>query len=144
MGDPLITSDDLAVYLNDPSIDTDRASLLIDYAQQACETVLNPLPAAAAGIVAGLAGDAYTGILSPRAAATAAAGGQVGGGSGGGVYLTRAAERALRRLSSSSGGAFTIDMLPDDYTVPGSTITAGDLDVYGGEMYSTAGFDQVP
>lgn len=117
MGNPLIDPTDLGTFLNDPGIDENRAGQLIGYAQDLCESVLSPLPAAAAGIVCRMAAIAYTSVLSPRAAAAAAAGGQFVGQANGGVVLTVADEADLRRLSGG-GGAFSIDLLPVGYVAP--------------------------
>lgn len=117
MSDPLIDPPDLGTYLNDPGIDQARAALLIGQAQGLCESVITPLPAAAAAIVMRVAGRAYTSILSPRQQQLAAAGGQFGGSAGGGVYLSDYDIADLRRFNGG-GGAFSIDILTSTYVAP--------------------------
>jgi hypothetical protein len=121
MSAPVIAATDLGTYLNDPSIDIDRAMALIADAQTLCESIVAPpLPAAAAVIVKRVAARAYVSIASPRQAQLAAAGSPYGAvGSMGGVYLTQYDVEDLRRLNGG-GGAFSIDLLPAGYVAPTS------------------------
>lgn len=116
MSSPLVTSDDLGTYLNDPALDADRADFLIGQAQTLCESIITPLPATAAVVVTRVAGRAYVTITSTRQQQLAAAGSPYATTTGGmgGVYLTRYDEADLRRLKGS-GGAFSIDTLPAGY-----------------------------
>ena len=117
MSDPLITPDDLATYLRDSSIDVDRAAMMIEDAQAACEMIVNPVPASAAWIVRKVAGRAYVTTTTSKAAAGSPMGAVPGGL--GGVWLMKAEERALRTLNGG-GGVFSIDILPTGYTPPAS------------------------
>lgn len=108
MSDPLITPSDLAVYLRDSSIDVDRAAMMITDAQALCDSVVSPLPAAAAGIVRKVAGRGYVTATTSKAAAGSPMGAP---GGMGGVWLSRADKADLRRLSGGSS-AFSIDTLP--------------------------------
>lgn len=117
LSDPLIDPADLGTYLNDVNLDPDRAALLIGQAQTLCETIIDPLPDAAAAVVMRVAGRAYQSVLSPRQLAAMVAAGQFTAAPGGGVYLTRYDIADLRR-TSGSGGAFSIDLLPAGYVAP--------------------------
>lgn len=128
MSEPLISSDDLATYLNDPSIDEDRADTMIADATQACETIVNPVPAAAAYIVKRVAGRGYSSAVRGGGKQAVAGGSPFGAVPGAGaIYLTRYDERDLRRVAGG-GGAFSIDLLPADYTPPCGTFPLGDWD----------------
>ena len=127
MSDPVITSEDLGTYLNDPSIDVGRAAFLIDQAQTLCESIVTPLPAIASVVVTRVAARAYVTIQSTRQQQLAAAGSPYGAvPSSGGVYLTQYDEADLRR-GSGGGGAFSINLLPADYVAPGSWGSFNDL-----------------
>jgi len=115
VSDPLITPDDLAIYLRDSSIDVDRAAMMIEDAQALCESVLSPLPATAAGIVRRIAGRGYVTTTTSKGAAGSPMGAQTTGM--GGIWLSRNDRADLRRLGGG-GGAFTIDLLPADYVLP--------------------------
>jgi hypothetical protein len=129
VSDPIISPSDLATYLNDPSLNVDRAVALIADAQMLCEAIISPLPAGASVVVKRMAGRAYVAVSSPRQAAVAAAGGQYGATPGGnaGVFLWPSDEIDLRRLAGS-GGAFSIDLLPADYAPPASWSYLSDWD----------------
>lgn len=129
MGDPLIDATDLATYLNDPSIDQDRATLMIVRAQTLCESVLSPLPDTAAGIVERIAGRGYVSAVGGRGKQVTSAGSPFGAVPGAGaIYLTRYDKADLRRLAGG-GGAFSIDLLPSDYVTPCGTVDIGDFTV---------------
>lgn len=119
MSDPLIDPADLAVILNDPNINVDRAVAVIADAQTLCESVVAPLVDADALVVKRVAARAYVAVTSSRQQQIAAAGGQFGGGSPqtnpGGVMLTRFDKADLRR-NHAGGGAFSINMLPSTYS----------------------------
>lgn len=143
MSDPLITPDDLGTYLNDASIQDDRAALIIEQAQQACETIVSPFPAEATFVLYRVAARAYTSAAS-RGAQMAAAGSPFGGTPTlGGVWLSRSDIADLRRVNGG-GGAFTIDVLPDGYVAPVRQLLPGDAAIYGGELADSFGFDQIP
>jgi hypothetical protein len=101
---------DLQTFLGVPTIDTNRATMMIGLAQDLCETILNPLPANAQAVVLAVAARAFT---NPQAVASEGAGPfhvayQAGVG---GLFLTRADKANLRRLGGG-GGAFSIHLLP--------------------------------
>lgn len=131
MSDPICDPTDLATYLNIVDIDNDRAILLLADAQALCESILTPLPAAAAPIVRRIAARGYTNITSAHS---------VGLGTGnitygapnayiglGGIYLSQTDQRDLRRLAGG-GGAFSIDTIPADYKL---VLPPWDQGVYG-------------
>lgn len=89
-------------------LDSDRAELLIQTAQDLAEDVITPLPASASGIVLQAAARAYS---NPTGTPTQAVGPFSVAGSSGGVYLTKQDRAALRRAGGISG-AFSIDTLP--------------------------------
>lgn len=127
MGDPLIDSGDLATYLNDPSIDIERAEAMIVRAQTLCESVLSPLPDAASVVVERVAGRGYVSAIG-RGKQVQASGSPFGAVAGAGaIYLTRYDKADLRRLAGG-GGAFSIDLLPSGYVPPVSTFPLGDVD----------------
>lgn len=129
MSTPLITSDDLALYLNDSNINVERASAMIDRAQSLCESILSPLPASAAVVVERVAGRGYVTTTTARNAQLAAAGSPMGGpGAAGGVWLSRTDKSDLRRLAGG-GGAFTVDLLPTGYVAPVQRFWSEDWDV---------------
>jgi hypothetical protein len=125
MSDPLISWEDLAVYLSDDRIDQDRAADMISDAQTLCEGVVSPLPASASVVVKRVAGRAYVTTLSSKQAQAQAAGGMFSGSASGGVWLTKADKADLRRLNGGGGGAFSVDLLPADYAAPSTVVYAG-------------------
>lgn len=144
MTEPLITPGDLGTYLNDPSIQTARAQMMIDQAMQACESVVSPIPAEAGWVVMRVAGRGYMSatVRGPQMGAGGSPLGTTGIGLGA-IWLTRADKADLRRLSGG-GGSFTIDLLPTDYVAPRSGLLSGDLPQYGQELYGSSGFDVIP
>lgn len=130
---PLVYPDDLGTYLNDPNINTDRATAMIADAQTLCETILSPLPPAASVVVKRVAARAYVSTTTSRAAQIAGGGGAFAGGAlpvTGGVILTRIDKADLRRIAGG-GGAFTIDLLAADFTPDLPPWDQGDLDSEG-------------
>jgi hypothetical protein len=110
--DPITTPDELNTALGQ-TIDYDRASLLIELAQEMCETVVSPLPATARGVVIGVAVRA---LLNPGNVASEGAGPfntSFGNAAAGGLYLTKQDRATLLRLAGR-GGAFTVDPTPAD------------------------------
>ena len=127
---PLVYPDDLGTYLNDPNINTDRATEMIADAQTLCETILTPLPATAAVVVKRVAARGYVTTTTTRAAQIQGAGSPFAGGVApvtGGVFLTRLDKADLRRMAGG-GGAFSIDLLGPDYVTP--CLPPWDEDVY--------------
>lgn len=106
---------DLQMFLGIPTIDSDRASLILNAAQQLCESVVSPLPDNAAPVVLGVAARAYTNPMQLVDSAIGTAhmqyGSIPGGGAIGGLYLSRSDKANLRRLSGTSS-AFSTSMLP--------------------------------
>lgn len=127
----LITSDDLALYLQDAKLDAARATAMITDAQILCESIVSPLPATAAVVVKRVAARAYVTVTSSRQAQAAAAGSPFGGAPGGygGVRLLDEDVADLRRLAGG-GSAFSIDLLPAGYVAPRSwgALSVGDWD----------------
>jgi hypothetical protein len=107
---PLVSTTDLGTYLGAPNLDTVRATLVLQNAQLLCESLVSPLPAAAAAVVLDVAARAYTNPQNVQQETTgpfSAAFGAVAGG----LWLTQQNKATLRRLSGR-GGAFTIDTMP--------------------------------
>lgn len=108
--DPIVTPDDLAALLG-TAVDEGRADTLIRLAQGLCLTVIDPVPASAAGVVLGIALRAYTNpqnVQSEQAAVYGVNYGPVAGG----LFMSKSDRATLRRLVQR-GGAFTIDLTPD-------------------------------
>ncbi|MFD8199978.1 hypothetical protein [Streptomyces sp. NPDC059701] len=106
------TAEQLALFLDLPEINGDRADLLIAQAIALCETVVKPLPDQATAVVLSAAGRAY---VNPQAVSYETIGPmsvQRPQGSGG-LYLTKADKTALKSLAGR-GGAFTVDPTPAD------------------------------
>jgi hypothetical protein len=100
---------DLGTYLS-TSVDDDRAQLLLDLAQQLCESIVKPLPDGADAVVLDVAARSYSNpanVTQEAAGPFSANFGPVGGG----LWLTRQNKATLRRLAGS-GGAFSIDTMP--------------------------------
>lgn len=117
MSDPIVDPTDLGLFLNQPTIDVDRAAMVIGDAQDLCETILSPLPPTAAGIVRRVAARCYTNPSSAHSMGIGSANVSYGSPSSaysvGGMYLSRADKADLRRLAGR-GGAFTIDPTATD------------------------------
>jgi hypothetical protein len=117
MATPVVSVPALGIYLNDDSIDNDRAEFMIGQAQALCESIVSPLPTGAAVVVTRVAGRGYVTATTTRGQQLVAAGspfGLVPGGVGG-IFLTRQDKADLRRMAGG-GGAFTINLLPSDYS----------------------------
>lgn len=107
---PLVSPVDLGIYIG-AAVDSARATLILNRAQQLCMSVLNPLPSGAAAVVLDVAVRAYanpTNAQSQAAAPYTVAYGAVAGG----LWLTNTNTQTLRRLAGK-GGAFSIDLLAD-------------------------------
>lgn len=111
MGIPLVSPADLGIYLG-LTIDAPRAQMLLEDAQNLCESIVSPLPAAATAIIKSAATRAYT---NPTGVTSETTGPYAAHRPSGGVYLTRSERRALRNLAGRSG-AFSIDLLPTGVT----------------------------
>lgn len=107
MSTPLATADDLALYLEIESINTARAGMLLQMAQDLCESIVTPLPATAKAVVLAVAARPFT---NPTGS-TQEAVGPYSVQRPGGLYLSRADKSTLRRLAGG-GGAFSIDTMP--------------------------------
>lgn len=104
------TAEELALFLDLPEINGDRADLLLTQAVALCETVVKPLPDRATAVVLSVAGRAY---VNPQAVSYETIGPmsvQRPQGSGG-LYLTKADKTALKSLAGR-GGAFTVNPTP--------------------------------
>lgn len=121
----LVTSDDLGTYLG-VGVDANRATYLLTLAQSLCESVVNPLPDAAAAVVLDVAARGYSNPTNTQQETVGVYSAQRPGG----LTLTRANKADLRRLAGG-GGAFTIDVMPS---------TAGDgLPVWDVNQYDDEG-----
>lgn len=130
MGTPVAQPSDLATYLNIADIDTNRATLILELAQDECETIVSPLPATARGVVLDVAARAFVNPRQLQDASLGTAHIQYGAANGsviGGIYLSRANKISLRRLAGR-GSAFSADILPtgtNDVQTITVTATAG-------------------
>lgn len=117
MSTPIATPADLGTYLENPAIDTARATLILQLAQNLCETIWTPLGVTAMGILLGVAARAFNNVTSAHAMGIGSANisyGSPGTSVGvGGLYLSRSDQRTLRLLAGR-GGAFSIDPTPAD------------------------------
>ena len=111
MSDPLVSPADLGVYLG-IAIDVPRAAMILEDAQNLCEMIVSPLPAAATSVIKSAATRAYT---NPTGVTGETAGPYNVQRPSGGVYLTKGERRTLRTLAGRSG-AFSIDLLPKGVT----------------------------
>jgi hypothetical protein len=113
MSTPIAIAADLGVYLENPNIDTPRATLILGLAQSLCESIVTPLPDTALAVVLGVAARAFNNVAS--AAAVGIGSGHItygtsGSGAGiGGLYLSRSDIRTLRLL----GPRWRIQHRPD-------------------------------
>lgn len=113
MSDPVATPDDLALLIGS-AVDDARATLILELAQDLCETIVSPLPAAARATVLAVAARAFNNPMSATQIGLGSAYaslGSTGAGGVGGLYLSRQDKSNLARLAGR-GGAFSIDMLP--------------------------------
>jgi hypothetical protein len=103
------------VYLG-TTVDTGRATLMLSLAQDLCETVATPLPAAAKGVVLAVTARAFNNVTSAHQAGIGSA--QVSYGAPnssvgiGGLFLSKSDKATLLRVSGRTG-AFSIDMLAE-------------------------------
>lgn len=102
------TAEQLALYLNLPEIQGDRADLLIAQAVALCETVVQPLPEQATAVVLSAAGRAY---INPTQVQYETIGPMSVQRPQAGLYLTKAEKSALKSMAGR-GGAFTVDPTP--------------------------------
>jgi len=163
MSTPVADPADLALYMGAPIDDANwpRGILLIGLAQALCETIVSPLPSGAVAVVLSVAARAYANPTGAQQLTTPGPFnvGYTPGASG--LYLSRSDRLTLRRLSGT-GGAFSIDTLPQGVatlqlvtvtgsptggtfalTVPGSGTTAA---IAEGADYATiqAALDALP
>lgn len=112
MSDPIADPSDLAILLGS-DVDVDRAALLIELAQQLCESIVSPLPASAEAVVLAVALRAYANPGNAQAQTAGPYSASYGAGASGGLYLSAQDRATLKRLAGR-GGAFTIDPTPTD------------------------------
>lgn len=110
MADLDVTVDDLAVFVNDSSLDQARGQLMLDAAVGLCATVVSPVPETAKGVVLGIAARA---LANPEGVTGETVGAYSVQRPAAGVYLLRGERTALKALAGR-GGAFTIDPTPTD------------------------------
>jgi hypothetical protein len=88
-------------------------TLQLELAQELCETIVDPLPATARGVVLQVAGRMFSNVNSATQIGLGSAYaslGSTGAGGVGGLYLSRSEKATLRRLAGRTG-AFSIDVL---------------------------------
>lgn len=126
---PIVSTSDLSLYLNDPSIDVPRAQMIINQAIALCETIVYPLPTdpdganqyGAQAVVLDVAQRAYSNPTSARSSNLATYSENLGpfsdgnpGSIGGGLWLTDNNKSTLRQLAGG-GGAFMVDTIAADF-----------------------------
>jgi hypothetical protein len=94
----IVTVDDFKNYIDDQNVNVARASLIIRYATQLCQSIVDPLPAGAEAVILDVAQRAYA--VPPEGVGPYATPPALGI-AGGGLWLTRANEEALRRLAGA-------------------------------------------
>jgi hypothetical protein len=111
MSTPIAQPSDLELFLGmtEGTINQDRATQIIGFAQTLCESIVYPLPSGAEAVVIMVASRAFS---NPQAIVSETVGPfNVNRGANGGLYLTRQDKATLQRLN---GGvtAFSIETLP--------------------------------
>jgi hypothetical protein len=134
MSDLIVSADDLGVYLSSQGLsssnfNTARATQLLIWAQQLCETEVSPLPTGAEPIVIDVAQRMYTNPTNVTQQSVLNASASYGGVRGG-IWLTKANKAALRRLSGKAN-VWEVDMTQTEIPGPPAQL-------------STAGFDVTP
>jgi len=104
-----VTVEDLSTFLGQDSLDVVRADQMLGLAQDLCESIVSPLPDAAAGIVLSAAARGYS---NPQGVSSETAGPYMVARPWAGVYLTKSERSALRRMGTTGGGAFSINPTP--------------------------------
>lgn len=107
MSTPIAQPSDLGTFLDIPDIDETRATLILQMAQDLCESIVSPVPTTAMVVVLTVASRSWSNpegntaeTAGPFTVTRALA-----------MYLTKSDKATLRRLSGGSG-AFSIDTLP--------------------------------
>jgi hypothetical protein len=112
VSDPIVDPSDLEALLGS-AVDVNRASTLIELAQQLAESIVSPLPLSARAVVLSVAARAYSNPQNVQAQTVGPYTAQYGSAASGGLYLSRQDRASLKRLAGR-GGAFSIDPLADD------------------------------
>jgi hypothetical protein len=109
MSTPVATADELETFLGMPAgtIDTARATLLLEKAQQKCERIIKPCPSEASDIVLEVAGRAYNNVAGSTQMSLGSASTSLPGG----LYLSKS-NKAELRLIAGRGSAFSADTMP--------------------------------
>lgn len=141
MSIPTVTSSDLETFLGmgDGTIDPNRATLILQMAQNLCESIAYPLPATASVVVLSVAA---RGFSNPQGIAHETVGPyQVQFAPlSAGMYLSRGDKATIRRLAGGSG-AFSIETLPPGVNaVQTVTVTA----TGGAFLLSLTGASTIP
>lgn len=117
----LVSIDEFKLYLNNQSLDVDRANLILGLAQTLCESIVNPLPAGSDIVILDVAERAFSnptnvgGSIALYSEGEGPFNSSTPGTTSGGLWLTENNKRTLRTLAGK-GGAFTIDTLSTSYT----------------------------
>lgn len=111
-----VTTGDLSLYLG-AAVDDARGQFMLNQATALCESVVSPLPDAASVVVLSAAARAYS---NPQGVTSETVGPFSVQRPWAGVYLTKSERATLRRMSTGSSGAFSVDPTPAD-AGPGRT-----------------------
>lgn len=132
MSDPIVDPSDLASYFGLASVDEDRATLLLQLAQDLCESIVPaPLPEGSAAVIFDVVGRVWGNPLNVTQQAGGSYSVSYAASTPSGLTLTRANTSTLRRLAGG-GGAFSVDLVPADAL---TTLPIWDVDV---EVITTA------
>lgn len=102
------TATDLQTFLGASTIDSTRAAMMISLAYDLCQTIVNPIPDTAQGIVLTVASRSF---VNPEGITTETVGPYSVQRPSPGLYLTKSDKAALKRLSGRRG-AFSVDTMP--------------------------------
>lgn len=125
-----VMPDDLDLFLAmNGTIDTDRASLLIELATDLCTSVISPIPDTAKSVVLSAAARAYTNPEGVQGQTIGPESVQYGSATMGGLYLTKGDVATLKRMGGV-GGAYSVQVMPAD---AGTNVPIWDENIWGFE-----------
>jgi hypothetical protein len=134
MSDPLATADDLTLFMG-VTVDDERAELILELAQDACEELLTPLPATARRIVLSVAARVYS---NPTSVTNETTGPYAA--SHPDIYLTRQERASLWRIAGRGGAGSTSVLVQAVNAVQAVTVvaSAGTFTLSVGDQTTTA------
>jgi hypothetical protein len=110
---PLVTAAQLGVYINDPTINVERANDILEDAQLLCEAVVNPLPPSATVVIKRVASRAYMNPPRPVSPIPGVAAPLWGIGTFvGGVFLLPSDKEDLLDMAGNQSGVAAVYSVP--------------------------------